>query len=420
MANIGSRCRPGITRRSPTRPPTGVGGAFQSLGVAARNDEPGLEGEHQRRARSRTSACRRPADMGLHRPLGEHQPLGDLLLERPLPDQHQHLALAAVSRASRGARPPGGANGGVPSITAGRPTARAARPRRRPPARRGRAGPAKHVLEQEAGRPARSAVDVVVGVERGQHDHPRRRSLRARSTAGWPDPSSRASGRPSDDVGRQRAQAAASPSAAVPTTSMSGRAQQRRETGPHQSWSSTTTTRMLIKTLGSSGAQACSTVKLGGLRLAPKFCTADGDALCGLAADPDQGAAGRRVRARVRSCGERVVDAGDESTALDHYVRRSGSGAGRMPVYVAERLLDDPVRRRADVVANLSVVRHLPGSKLECPGRLGATRPTACRGTALLEGVGLSSDGPGSVRSTAGGRRIREERVGGAARRSRR
>ena len=119
--------------------------------------------------------------MGLHRRLREHEPRSAIsALERPLGHLQQHLALAVGEPVQPGIRPRAAGRGSSagerveqPRVTLGATTASPAATARIA----GQQLLRRHVLEQE---PARAGpqrrVDVLVEVERGQHEHPRGRA----------------------------------------------------------------------------------------------------------------------------------------------------------------------------------------------------------------------------------------------------
>ena len=124
--------------------------------------------------------------------------VGDLGVRQAPRDQPQHLRSREVRtrRARRlGGRRAGGEALDQPRVTDGREQRAAVRDH----ADRGDQLLLGRVLEQEAARPgAQRLVDVLVEVERGQHEHPRTPVRRRRGSAGSPRcRPCRASGRPS-------------------------------------------------------------------------------------------------------------------------------------------------------------------------------------------------------------------------------
>ncbi len=144
-----------------------------------RHDQPGLVRQHDGlHPVAETQLGQHPTDVGLHRALLDHEAAGDLPVGESLGDQPQHVELPGRQRGQplghggrgggRGPQRPGeGADqtpgdGGIDQRVTGR---------HRPDRADQLLG--RGVLEQEAAGPsAERLVDVLVGVEGGQDQHP--------------------------------------------------------------------------------------------------------------------------------------------------------------------------------------------------------------------------------------------------------
>ena len=264
------------------------------------------------------------------------------------------------------------------------------------------------VLEQEPGRAGpQRPEDVLVEVERGEHQH-LRQALgddlpawpRCRRSRGIRTSSTATSGRSA-----RQARTASSPSAASPTTSMSGaRVQDQHQPGAHR--------RLVVGDHHPDHARLRAHVRrqLGAHPPEPAPSTGPADSRPASrsarsrmpirpAPDPGRGHAG----AGGAAAGQRVVHRHVSTPPARTRPRTVGPAAAVLE-RVGQRLLHDPVRGEVDAD------RQRPGLRRPCPARPPArrprARPTSSSSSCSRARVGGSPGSSASSRSSSIIRRI--------------